>query len=154
MDAIRPVLFLLALIRQAISIIIHLNIQWTREIVSIVVCATGRNIQVPIQGNKMQRLRNKEEQFSVLVSCILLQHLLLITPSGRNIQVPIQKDQNAEGQQQREAVQNIHHFVEFIVYLPWNEKSSRTHILQGLMQCASDIIYGVGMNPALHLFKH
>ncbi len=117
-------------------------------------CATGRNIQVPIQGIKMQRLRNREEQFSGLVSCILLQHLLLINPSGRNIQVPIQKDQNAEGQEQREAVQNIHHFVEFIVYLPWNEKSSRTHILQGLMQCASDIIYGVAMNPALHLFNH
>ncbi len=64
----------------------------------------------------MQRLRNREEQFSVLVSCISLQHLLLITPSGRNIQVPIQKDQNAEGQEQREAVQNIHQFVEFIVY--------------------------------------
>jgi hypothetical protein len=122
--------------------------------VSIFVCATGRNIQVPIQGIKMQRLRNREEQFIVLVSCILLQHLLLITPSGRNIQVPIQKHQNAEGQEQREPVQNIHHFVEFIVYLPWNEKFSRTHILQGLMQSASDIIYGVAINPALHLFKH
>jgi hypothetical protein len=104
---------------------------------------------------KGSKCRGSEtERSNSVYYCILLQHLLLITPSGRNIQVPIQKDQNAEGQEQREAVQNIHHFVEFVVYLPWNEKSSRTHILQGLMQCASDIIYGVAMNPALHLFKH